>query len=45
LVDLRAYGRLNNTYFKKERPGDVFIKALPIPQTEADARKGVIACT
>ncbi len=45
LVDLRAYSRLNNTYFKKERPGDVFIKALPIPQTEADARKGAIACS
>ncbi len=44
-VDLRAYGRLNNTYFKKERAGDVFIKALPIPQTEADARKGAIACS
>jgi hypothetical protein len=40
LVDLRAYGRLNNTYFVKERPGDIFLKALPIPQTEADARKG-----
>jgi hypothetical protein len=40
LVDLRAYGRLNATYFKKERPGDIFLKALPIPQTEADQRNG-----
>jgi len=40
LIDLRAYGRLNNTYFKKERPNDIFLKALPIPQTEADQRKG-----
>ena len=45
LVDLRAYSRLNVTYFKKERPGDVFIKALPIPQTEADARNGAISCS
>jgi starch-binding outer membrane protein, SusD/RagB family len=45
LVDLRAYGRLNSTYFMLERPGDVFIKALPIPQTEADARNGAIACS
>ena len=40
LIDLRAYGRLNNTYFVKERPGDIFLKALPIPQTEADQRQG-----
>jgi hypothetical protein len=40
LVDLRAYSRLSNTYFKKEKANDVFIKALPIPQTEADQRKG-----
>jgi hypothetical protein len=40
LVDLRAYGLLNNTYFKKERTGDIFLKALPIPQNEADQRKG-----
>lgn len=44
LVDLRAYGRLNETYFVKERPGDVYVKALPIPQGEANARNGVIAC-
>ena len=40
LVDLRAYGRLNNTYFKKELAGDVFIRALPHPQNEADQRGG-----
>ena len=40
LVDLRAYGRLNATYFKKELPGDIFLKALPIPQNEADQRGG-----
>jgi hypothetical protein len=40
LVDLRAYGRLNNTFFKKELAGDIFLKALPIPQNEADQRKG-----
>ncbi len=43
LVDLRAYGRLNGTYFKMELKGDVFIKALPIPQNEADQRGGNIA--
>jgi hypothetical protein len=41
-VDLRAYGRMNNTYFVKELPGDVFLKALPIPQNEADQRNGVL---
>jgi len=40
LVDLRAYGWLNNTFFKKELAGDVFVKALPHPQNEADQRKG-----
>jgi len=46
-VDLRAYGRMNNTFFKKELAGDVFLKALPIPQNEADQRKGVltVSCT
>jgi hypothetical protein len=42
LVDLRAYGLLNNTFFKKERTGDIFLKALPIPQNEADQRRGNI---
>ena len=41
-VDLRAYGRMNNTFFKKELAGDVFLKALPIPQNEADQRNGVL---
>lgn len=45
LVDLRAYGRLNNTFFKKELAGDIFLKALPIPQNEADQRTGNIAVT
>ena len=45
LVDLRAYGRLNNTYFKKELVGDIFLKALPIPQNEADQRGGVLTVT
>jgi starch-binding outer membrane protein, SusD/RagB family len=39
-VDLRAYGRMNNTFFQKELKGDVFLKALPIPQNEADQRGG-----
>ena len=43
LVDLRAYGRLNASYFKKELPNDIFLKALPIPQNEADQRGGNIA--
>ena len=43
LVDLRAYGRLNNSFFKKELPGDVFVKALPHPQNEADQRAGNLA--
>ncbi|HUQ20324.1 MAG TPA: hypothetical protein VM099_11990 [Gemmatimonadaceae bacterium] len=45
LVDLRAYGRLNNTFFKKELGGDIFLKALPIPQNEADQRGGVLTVT
>ena len=45
LVDLRAYGRLNATYFKKELPGDVFIRALPHPQNEADQRGGDLTVT
>jgi len=43
LVDLRAYGWLNNNFFKKELPGDVFVKALPHPQNEADQRQGNLA--
>jgi hypothetical protein len=47
LVDLRAYGRLNNNFFKKELPGDVFVKALPHPQNEADQRAGnlTVSCS
>ena len=41
LVDLRAYGRLNETYFEKALPGDLFNSAFPIPKPEADARGGV----
>ena len=42
LVDLRAYGLLRAPFFKQERPGDIYLKALPIPQNEADQRKGNI---
>lgn len=45
LVDLRAYGRLNAANFKLERAGDIFLKALPIPTTEADQRKGDLTVT
>lgn len=48
LVDLRSYGRLGANgamYFKQERPNDAFLSMLPIPQAEADARNGNIACT
>lgn len=38
LVDLRAYGRLNVTFLKKELPGDIFQAALPIPKGELDTR-------
>lgn len=43
LVDLRAYGRLNATYFAKALPSDPFNTAFPIPKAEADARNGNIA--
>lgn len=42
-VDLRAYGRLNGTYLRKETPQDVFQSALPIPQNEVNARGGSVA--
>lgn len=38
LLDLRAYSRLNNTYFRKELPTDPFNAALPLPRAELDAR-------
>jgi starch-binding outer membrane protein, SusD/RagB family len=47
LVDLREYGRLNNTYFRKELPNDPFNAALPLPRPELDARGLIVnpACT
>jgi hypothetical protein len=47
LVDLREYGRLNNTYFRKELPNDPFNAALPLPRAELDARNLIVnpACT
>jgi len=44
LVDLRAYDRLNATYFKPELPGDIYQSTLPIPKRELDTR-GVTAIT
>lgn len=37
-VDIRAYGRLNNTYLRKELPSDPFSAAFPLPKAELDAR-------
>jgi hypothetical protein len=47
LVDLREYGRLNNTYLRKELPNDPFNAALPIPRAELNARGLIVnpACT
>jgi hypothetical protein len=36
--DLRDYGRLNNTYLRKETSTDPFNAALPIPRGELNAR-------
>ena len=44
LVDLRAYGRLNGTYLRKETATDPFNAAFPIPRAEIDARNGDTAC-
>jgi starch-binding outer membrane protein, SusD/RagB family len=44
LVDLRGYGRLNNTYLRKETTTDPFNAAFPIPRAEQDARNNDIAC-
>lgn len=41
-VDLRAYGRLNGTYLRKETPQDIFQNALPVPAAETNARGGSI---
>ncbi len=38
LVDLRGYGRLNETYFRKELSTDPFNAAMPIPRAELNAR-------
>jgi hypothetical protein len=45
LVDLRAYGYLNNTYLRKEATTDPFNSAFPIPQVERLARDNSFACT
>ena len=42
LVDLRAYSRLNATFLKKETGEDIFQTALPVPQSEVNARGGVV---
>lgn len=42
LVDLRAYGRLNANFLKKETVADPFNSAFPIPKAESDARGGDI---
>lgn len=38
LVDLRAYGYLNSTFFTKELAGDPYNAAFPIPRAELNAR-------
>ena len=38
LVDLRAYGRLNSNFFRRELPTDPFNAAMPIPRGELNAR-------
>ncbi|HJQ11813.1 MAG TPA: RagB/SusD family nutrient uptake outer membrane protein [Gemmatimonadaceae bacterium] len=38
LDDLREYGRLNNTYLRKELTTDPFNAALPLPRAELNAR-------
>ena len=46
LVDLRAYSRLNSTYYAPVFAADPYNKAFPIPKPEADARGGTApACT
>ena len=42
LVDLRAYSRLNATYYPKQTATDAYNTAFPIPKAEFDARKGNI---
>lgn len=43
LVDVRAYGRINSTFMRKETTNDVFASGFPIPKGEADARQGQTA--
>lgn len=38
LVDLRAYGRLNSNFFRRELATDPFNAAFPIPRGELNAR-------
>jgi hypothetical protein len=47
LVDLRAYSRLNATYYPKQTATDVYNTAFPIPKAEFDARGGNVtpACS
>jgi hypothetical protein len=42
LVDLRAYSRLNATYYPKQTATDAYNTAFPIPKAEFDARGGNI---
>jgi hypothetical protein len=42
LVDLRAYSRLNATYYPKQTATDAYNTAFPIPKAEFDARNGNI---
>jgi hypothetical protein len=46
-ADLREYGRLNETYLRKELPADPFNAALPLSRGELDARNVTTnpACT
>jgi starch-binding outer membrane protein, SusD/RagB family len=43
LVDVRAYGRINSTFMRKETTNDVFASVFPIPKGEADARSNQTA--
>ncbi len=38
LVDLREYGRLNQTFFRKETATDPYNAAFPLPRAELNAR-------
>lgn len=42
LVDLRAYSRINATYYPKQTTTDAYNTAFPIPKAEYDAREGNI---